>query len=90
MALADIYSASQTERVTLIKVALLNKVGEGGVRHLGLTGGEAVGDVNNVGAQDTSTPAVRASQASGPGTATTPDAINDGIHLWYVPPYIIH
>lgn len=29
------YSASQTERITLIKVALLNKVGEGGMRHYG-------------------------------------------------------
>ncbi|ORX38319.1 hypothetical protein BD324DRAFT_649694 [Kockovaella imperatae] len=28
--------ASQTERITLIKVALLNKVGEGGIKHYGL------------------------------------------------------
>ena len=28
-------SASQTERITLIKVALLNKVGEGAAKHYG-------------------------------------------------------
>lgn len=28
--------SSQRERITLIKVALLNKVGEGGLRHMGL------------------------------------------------------
>ncbi|KAI9637651.1 uncharacterized protein MKK02DRAFT_43577 [Dioszegia hungarica] len=31
---------SQSERVTLVKIALLNKVGEGGVRHMGLEVGE--------------------------------------------------
>jgi hypothetical protein len=29
-------SASQKERITLIKLALLNKVGEGGMKHYGL------------------------------------------------------
>lgn len=28
--------ASQTERIALIKVALMNKIGEGGMRHYGL------------------------------------------------------
>ena len=48
----DRYRASQTERITLIKVALLNKVGEGGVRHMGLsldneghTGARQTGDI---------------------------------------------
>jgi hypothetical protein len=30
------FRASQTERIALIKVALMNKIGEGGMRHYGL------------------------------------------------------
>lgn len=34
-------SASQRERITLIKVALMNKIGEGGVKHYGLDSKES-------------------------------------------------
>ena len=73
--------SSQRERITLIKVALLNKVGEGGLRHMGLD--DKTGEIHTeapAGGRQSHAPGFTA-DTSHPAAPSVAEQDDGGMHL---------
>lgn len=80
---ADIvdHSASQSERITLIKIALLNKVGEGGMKHYGYDGPPGPPKSTPAPAHTSTNTSARQQSSVQPAPTTSSPSQDEGMYL---------